>query len=49
MIERSGPAPWEFKFPFPGSLTSTFLAGREGGPVGDAGQVEAAGNPLTRI
>ena len=23
MIKRTGLAPWEFKFPFPGSLTST--------------------------
>ena len=26
MIRWSGLAPWEFEFPFPGSLTSTFLA-----------------------
>jgi len=25
MIRRTGLAPWEFKFPFAGSLTSTFL------------------------
>ena len=25
MIRRTGLAPWEFEFPFPGSLTSTFL------------------------
>jgi len=25
MIRWSGLAPWEFEFPFPGSLTSTFL------------------------
>jgi len=25
MIRWTGLAPWEFKFPFPGSLTSTFL------------------------
>ena len=25
MIGWTGPAPWEFEFPFPGSLTSTFL------------------------
>ena len=25
MIRWTGPAPWEFEFPFPGSLTSTFL------------------------
>jgi len=28
MIRWTGLAPWEFEFPFPGSLTSTFLAGR---------------------
>ena len=26
MIRWNGLAPWEFEFPFPGSLTSTFLA-----------------------
>jgi len=25
MISWTGLAPWEFEFPFPGSLTSTFL------------------------
>ena len=25
MIEWTGLAPWEFEYPFPGSLTSTFL------------------------
>ena len=25
MIKCTGLAPWEFEFPFPGSLTSTFL------------------------
>jgi len=25
MVRRTGLAPWEVKFPFPGSLTSTFL------------------------
>jgi len=25
MIKWTGLAPWEFEFPFPGSLTSTFL------------------------
>ena len=28
MIWWTGLAPWEFEFPFPGSLTSTFLCGR---------------------
>jgi len=27
MIRWTGLAPWESEFPFPGSLTSTFLAG----------------------
>ena len=27
MIRWTGLAPWEFEFPFPGSLTTTFLAG----------------------
>jgi len=30
MIRWTGLAPWEFEFPFPGSLTSTFLAGVRG-------------------
>ena len=29
MIRWTGLAPWEFEFPFPGSLTSTCLGGRE--------------------
>ena len=33
MIRRTGLAPWEFEFPFPGSLTSTFL-GVGAGPGG---------------
>ena len=28
IIRWTGFAPWEFEFPFPGSLTSTFLVGR---------------------
>ena len=27
MIRWTGLAPWKFEFPFPGSLTSTFLGG----------------------
>ena len=27
MVRWTGIAPWEFEFPFPGSLTSTFLVG----------------------
>jgi len=30
MIRWTGLAPWEFEFPFPGSLTSTFLDLRGG-------------------
>ena len=30
MIRWTGLAPWEFEFPFPGSLTSTFLEWGEG-------------------
>ena len=29
MIRWTGLAPWEFEYPFPGSLTSTFLEGRQ--------------------
>ena len=29
MIRWTGLAPWDFKFPFPGSLTSTFIMYRE--------------------
>ena len=36
MIRWTGLAPWEFEFPFPGSLTSTFL--RRGG---DADRADA--------
>ena len=32
MTRWTGLAPWEFEFPFPGSLTSTFLAGGGGTP-----------------
>ena len=32
MIWWTGLAPWEFEFPFPGSLISSFLAGTEGTP-----------------
>ena len=28
MIRWTGPAPWNFEFDFPGSLTSTFLTKR---------------------
>ena len=29
MIRRTGLAPWDVEFPFPGSLTSSFLAGTD--------------------
>ena len=29
MIRWTGLAPWEFEFPFPGNLTSTFLQGEQ--------------------
>ena len=32
MIRWTGLAPWEFEFPFPGSLTSTFLVEFEAEP-----------------
>ena len=39
MIRWTGLAPWEFEFPFPGSLTSTFLALTQH----DAGAVQVGG------
>jgi len=33
MIRWTGLAPWEFEFPFPGSLTSTFLDSLPGIPT----------------
>ena len=40
MIRRTGLAPWEFQFPFPGSLTSTFLiSGRQLMPGVHAGDI----------
>ena len=41
MIRWTGLAPWEFEFPFPGSLTSTFLADR--GPLALAGLLTQLG------
>ena len=32
MIRWTGLAPWEFEFPFPGSLTSSFLVPAHGDP-----------------
>ena len=39
MIKRTGLAPWEFEFPFPGSLTSTFLISAGGNLQREAGIV----------
>jgi len=36
IIKWTGLAPWEFEFPFPGSLTSTFLDGTLSSLVGVA-------------
>ena len=33
MIRWTGLAPWEFEFPFPGSLTSTFLPRKQASSV----------------
>ena len=33
VVRWTGLAPWEFEFPFPGSLTSTFLQKQEGSHV----------------
>ena len=47
MIRRTGLAPWEFEFPFPGSLTSFFLGG---GTLPSASTWEAHTlNPKIRI
>ena len=49
MIGWTGLAPWEFEFPFPGSLTSTFLSqvDRVHGTVyhGDILNATPSGNP----
>jgi len=36
MVKWTGLAPWGFEFPFPGSLTSTFLCGIHGGDAGSS-------------
>ena len=36
MIRWTGLAPWEFEFPFPGSLTSTFLVVEAGSAPGSS-------------
>jgi len=44
-IRWTGLAPWEFEFPFPGSLTSTFLAGRVPAQPGQLGARARVVNP----
>ena len=39
----TGLAPWEFEFPFPGSLTSTFLG--RGGPASSGGTARGSTTP----
>ena len=50
MIRWTGLAPWEFEFPFPGSLTSTFLEACQlkHRPSTEWGQIVSI-NILTRI
>jgi len=49
MIWWTGLAPWEFEFPFPGSLTSTFLVdhGRVAAGDGAAGGAGVHPKPST--
>ena len=42
MIRWTGLAPWEFEFPFPGSLTSTFLGGGRARKWADLGFLAGA-------
>ena len=39
MMKWTGLAPWEFEFPFPGSLTSTFLVQMGRGDTADVDSV----------
>ena len=43
MVRWTGLAPWEFEFPFPGSLISTFLVNRHSGRPGG---VHGTVNPI---
>ena len=47
MIRWTGLAPWEFEFPFPGSLISTFLARRRSTPWPLRGDVHSFPNLRT--
>jgi len=50
MIRWTGLAPWEFEFPFPGSLTSTFLFGDQVRARDRDGRFpSAAGLPLLHL
>ena len=44
MIGWTGLAPWEFEFPFPGSLTSTFL--EQAANIAGSGRRGARGQPV---
>jgi len=46
MIRQTGLAPWEFEFPFPGSLTTTFLSCTPG-TAGPQGFCDTQGGPNT--
>ena len=50
MIWRTSLAPWEFEFPFTGSLTSTFLGGHPGvlGPCASPVPFDMLGRSLDR-
>ena len=43
MIWWTGRAPWEFAFPFPGSLTSTLLVGKHANRLPAIREIEAPG------
>ena len=49
MIWWTGLAPWEFEFPFPGSLTSTFLAGPGLGDRHGAGEAGGSAFGATKF
>ena len=45
MTGWTGLAPWDFEFPFPGSLTSTFLTGARARVLRHGGHTRGAGLP----
>ena len=49
MIKWTGLAPWEFEFPFPGSLTSTFLLHRNTSPRGAGGLWVGTNSHSTKV